>query len=76
MITCGEIQKSSALGRLSPYELRHSAATIMLVQGVPLDVVSKVLGHTSIRMAADVYGHTLASQTEAAAEAMATALWE
>lgn len=68
--------ESAGLGCLSPNELRHSAATIMLAQGVPLNVVSKVLGHTSIRIAADVYGHTVASQTEAAAAAMATALWE
>ena len=40
-------------------ELRHSAASILLAQGVPLKVVSQMLGHSSIRVTADVYGHLL-----------------
>jgi integrase len=63
------------LGRWHPHELRHSAASIMLAQGVPIEVVSDVLGHSSIRMTADVYGHILEPQRKAAAEAMAGALW-
>lgn len=42
-----------------PHELRHSAASIMLAAGVPLEVVSRVLGHASIRITADVYGHIM-----------------
>jgi integrase len=63
------------LGRWHPHELRHSAASIMLAQGVPLEVVSDILGHSSIRMTADVYGHILEPQRRAAADAMETALW-
>jgi len=48
----------------------------MLAQGVPIEVVSKILGHTSIRITADVYGHILDSQQEAAASAMASAFWD
>jgi integrase len=48
----------------------------MLSQGVPLEVVAKVLGHSSIRMTADVYGHILAPQRETAAKAMEAALWK
>jgi integrase len=62
------------LGRWHPHELRHSAASMMLAQGVPIEVVSDILGHSSIRMTADVYGHVLEPQREAAAEAMAEAL--
>jgi len=58
-----------------PHELRHSAASIMLAQGVPIEVVSDILGHSSIRMTADVYGHILEPQRAAAADAMAKALW-
>ncbi len=47
----------------------------MLAQGVKLQVVSEVLGHSSIRMTADVYGHILAPDRQAAAEAMTVALW-
>jgi integrase len=47
----------------------------MLAQGVPLQVVSDVLGHSSIRLTADVYGHVLAPARQAAADAMTEALW-
>lgn len=63
------------LGKWHPHELRHSAASLMLAQGVPLEVVSDVLGHSSIRMTADVYGHILQPQRQGAAEALASVLW-
>jgi len=65
----------AGLGNWHVHELRHSAASIMLAMGVPLQVVSEVLGHASIRMTADVYGHILAPDRQAAADAMGRALW-
>lgn len=66
---------AAGLGDWHLHELRHSAASLMLAMGVPLQVVSEVLGHASIRMTADVYGHILAPDREAAAEAMSSVLW-
>lgn len=60
-----------ALGtRWSPHSLRHSAASILLAQGVPLKTVSEMLGHSSIRITSDVYGHLLAPARQEAADAM------
>jgi len=70
------LTKRVGIGTWRPHELRHSATSIMLAQGVPIEVVSKILGHTSIRITADVYGHILDQQQEGAAEAMASALWD
>lgn len=67
--------ESIGLGRWHPHELCHSAASLMLMQSVPLEVVSNVLGHSTIRITADVYGHILEPQRQSAAEAMAGALW-
>jgi integrase len=39
------------------HTLRHTAASVMLTQGVPLKVVSDLLGHSSIAITGDVYGH-------------------
>ena len=67
---------SSNLG-LAPmpwHNLRHSAATIMLAQGVPIEVVSRVFGHASIRITADIYGHVSPETNRQAADAMAKAL--
>lgn len=70
-----QICEASGLGRWHPHELRHSAASLMLAQGVKLQVVSEVLGHSSIRMTADVYGHVLAPDRRSAAAAMGEVLW-
>lgn len=67
--------EDAGIGRWHPHELRHSAASLMLAQGVPIQVVADVLGHASIRMTADVYGHVLAPDREAAAAAMSDVLW-
>ena len=37
--------------------LRHSAASVMLTRGVPPEVVSEILGHSSIAITGDIYGH-------------------
>jgi integrase len=70
-----QICRSAELGDWHPHELRHSAASLMLAQGVKLQVVSEVLGHASIRMTADVYGHILDPDRQMAADAMAGLLW-
>jgi integrase len=40
-----------------PHTLRHSAASVMITGGVPLKVVSEILGHSSIAITGDIYGH-------------------
>ncbi len=66
---------AASLGHWHPHELRHSAASLMLAEGVKLHVVSQVLGHSSIRMTSDVYGHLLEPDREEAASAMGALLW-
>lgn len=41
------------------HDLRHSAATVLLAAGVPLKVVSELLGHSSIAITADINAHVL-----------------
>jgi integrase len=72
---CYLVTEAAGLGRWSPHELRHSAASLLLAQGVPLKVVSETLGHASIRITADVYGHLLEPAKTEAAEAMTRSLW-
>ncbi len=63
------------LGHWHPHELRHSGASLMLAQGTPLHVVSEILGHSSITITKDVYGHLLEEDKRSAAEAMSRALF-
>lgn len=41
------------------HDLRHTHASLLLGAGVPIKVVSERLGHTTIAMTMDVYGHLL-----------------
>jgi len=41
------------------HDLRHSAATVLIAAGVPLKVVSELLGHSSVAITADIYAHVL-----------------
>lgn len=46
--------------------LRHTLASQMLDSGVPLTVVSQRLGHSSIRVTADIYSHAMHGQDDEA----------
>jgi integrase len=60
---------SAGLRPIRLHDLRHGAASLMLAGGTDLTVVSKHLGHSSIRVTADIYTHLLAGVGRTAAEA-------
>ena len=51
-----------------PHWFRHTAATQWLRDGVPVEVVSKLLGHSSVTVTLSVYGHLTAEDARAALE--------
>ncbi|TVR22348.1 MAG: site-specific integrase [Ilumatobacter sp.] len=69
-----QIKPGTGLGHWHPHELRHSAASLLLAQGVPLKVVSDLLGHSGIGVTANIYAHVLAPLKDDAANAMDRAL--
>lgn len=60
-----QLTERAGLGARHVHELRHAYAAEMLRHGVPLHVVSRQLGHASVTITADVYGHV--EPTESAA---------
>jgi integrase len=52
------------------HDLRHLHATWLILNGVPLKVVSERLGHSKISTTSDIYGHVLPSADQAAAETL------
>ncbi|MCH7476104.1 MAG: tyrosine-type recombinase/integrase [Gemmatimonadetes bacterium] len=50
------------------YDLRHTCATLLLLAGESLKVVSERLGHTTITLTADTYSHVLPTMQRAAAD--------
>ncbi|PJI53816.1 hypothetical protein CTI14_23095 [Methylobacterium radiotolerans] len=56
------VQAGTALPDISPHDLRHTYATLALRRGVPIEVVSRNLGHASISITWDIYRHVLDSE--------------
>jgi integrase len=50
--------KKAGLDKMGVHTLRHSAATGWLESGVHIKAVSDLLGHSSIAITGDIYGHT------------------
>ena len=77
----GEIRHRSFWGRvwvpaasqLTPrpriHDLRHSHASWLLSQGIPIHVLQRRLGHQSIQTTVDVYGHLMPDAQMLAADA-------
>ena len=63
-----------SLPRLRFHDLRHSCASLLLAQGVPLSTIQEVLGHTSYAFTRDVYAHLSDELKRDAATAMDRAL--
>jgi integrase len=55
------------LPQIRIHDLRHTAATLMLQQGVHPKIVQEQLGHSQIGMTLDTYSHVLPSMQKAAA---------
>jgi integrase len=65
---------TASLPGVGLHTLRHSAASVMLTNGVPLKVVSDVLGHASIAITGDVYGHVSPEVSRGALDVLSAGL--
>lgn len=64
--------EQAQLPALRFHDLRHTAATILLVKGVHVKLVSEMLGHSTISLTLDTYSHVIPSMHGDAAAAMDT----
>ena len=65
------LAREAGLRQVRLHDLRHGAASLMLPAGIPVGVVSKRLGHSSITLTNDTYQHLLEGVGRHAAEAAA-----
>ncbi len=49
-----------------PHAMRHTAATLLLAEGVPIITVSRMLGHASPTITLNTYGHLVPQAQESA----------
>lgn len=62
-----KILKAAGLNHFRPYDVRHTMATLMLLAGVNVKVVSERLGHATVRLTLDTYQHVIPGMQEDAA---------
>jgi len=58
------IAKSAGLPGVRFHDLRHTCASLMLLQGVKPKVISEALGHSSVAFTMDVYSHIIDGMTK------------
>ena len=68
------VRIAQGLPKVTLHDLRHSCATIMLGAGVPLPVIAEQLGHSSIRVTADLYAHVIPELRQDAARKLSEAI--
>jgi len=52
-----KVLKDAGVSIIRFHDLRHTAASLMLNHGIPIIVVSNILGHSKPSVTLDVYGH-------------------
>ena len=62
--------KKAELPELRLHDLRHTAATLMLQQGVHPKIVQERLGHSTISLTLDTYSHVAPAMQQEVAEKM------
>ncbi|WP_406205145.1 site-specific integrase [Kitasatospora sp. NBC_01560] len=62
------------LPRIGLHDLRHTAASIMIAEDIPVAVVSKTMRHSTIATTINLYGHLLKDSADQAVLALAQAL--
>jgi integrase len=66
--------KALGMSGVGLHTLRHSFATHMLAAGVPLHTVSELLGHSSVAVTGDVYGHVSTEGARSAVERLSATM--
>ena len=65
-----QLREAAGLSWLRLHDLRHACATFLLAEGIEPRTVMEVLGHSTIRLTMDTYGHALPERMHAAADAL------
>jgi integrase len=67
--------EAAGLPAIRLHDTRHTAASLMLADGVPTKVVTEILGHASPVITLSVYAHVLPGMSEEAGERLSAQLF-
>ena len=66
----GSAVKRTGIPRITPHDLRHSAASFAVSSGANVKVVQKMLGHSSAAMTLDTYADLLDGDLDSVSDAL------
>jgi len=72
--TFSKVQKKAGLKGFSPYSLRHTCATLLLLAGENPKIVAERMGHSTIKQTMDTYSHVLPTMQAGATEKLSRML--
>lgn len=72
----GRLCRTAGLRPIRLHDLSHTCASTLLAQGGPPRVVMEVLGHSSLDVTMNIYGHVMRDAQREARSGMATLLGE
>jgi len=70
-----DLLRSAGVRDARLHDARHTAATLLLQQGVPARVAMQILGHSQIQLTLGTYSHVVPELAQEAADRMEAALW-
>jgi integrase len=70
------IIRNAGLRQIRLHDLRHTAASVLLGEGVPARVVMEILGHSQISVTLNTYAHVAPDIAREAANRVEGALWD
>lgn len=68
------LREAAGVPEIRVHDLRHTAASLMLMAGVPVKEVQERVGHANARITLDIYTHLLADSHDLAVDAMSRIL--
>ncbi|BAL85499.1 putative integrase [Actinoplanes missouriensis 431] len=72
--TWKRITSRAGLTGLRLHDLRHTVASLLISANVPLTAIQRMLGHTSIKMTSDLYGHLMPEVNESIVDTLTEVL--
>ncbi|WP_130330972.1 tyrosine-type recombinase/integrase [Micromonospora kangleipakensis] len=70
-----EIIRQARLRQVRLHDLRHTAASVLLAQGVPARVIMEILGRSQISVTLNIHAHVAPEIAREAATRLEGALW-
>ncbi len=66
-----KLSRRRGLPHINPHAFRHTAASVMIVNGADIVTISKMLGHAKVSTTEDIYSHVIEDSKQQAGNVLA-----